>query len=180
MFIKVEKEKVGLQFHKRDNANIALKKALPRSSEEWRYWKGKDLSNSSFSVLLINKNWVVCHLIYLSLVQCHVTCIGFIPSLLSRSEVMKVCMIRTSLCLLTSIVSLLIFLCNRYWLTEMHVDGFRFDLASIMTRGSRLSYKNICQILSDLVQLLLEINFFFFSESCLLSFLLCQQSLECS
>lgn len=29
-------------------------------------------------------------------------------------------------------------LCNRYWVTEMHVDGFRFDLASIMTRGSRL------------------------------------------
>lgn len=30
------------------------------------------------------------------------------------------------------------FLSNRYWVTEMHVDGFRFDLASIMTRGSRL------------------------------------------
>lgn len=29
-------------------------------------------------------------------------------------------------------------LCNRYWVIEMHVDGFRFDLASIMTRGSRL------------------------------------------
>lgn len=27
---------------------------------------------------------------------------------------------------------------HRYWVTEMHVDGFRFDLASIMTRGSRL------------------------------------------
>jgi glycogen operon protein len=25
--------------------------------------------------------------------------------------------------------------CLRYWVTEMHVDGFRFDLASIMTRG---------------------------------------------
>nr|KAJ0228166.1 hypothetical protein LSAT_V11C100035210 [Lactuca sativa] len=25
-----------------------------------------------------------------------------------------------------------------YWVTEMHVDGFRFDLASIMTRGSTL------------------------------------------
>lgn len=24
--------------------------------------------------------------------------------------------------------------CLRYWVTEMHVDGFRFDLASIMTR----------------------------------------------
>jgi hypothetical protein len=34
MFIKVEKEKAGLQFHKRDNANIALKKALRWSSEE--------------------------------------------------------------------------------------------------------------------------------------------------
>ncbi|KAK4757796.1 hypothetical protein SAY87_019097 [Trapa incisa] len=27
--------------------------------------------------------------------------------------------------------------CLRYWVTEMHVDGFRFDLASIMTRSSR-------------------------------------------
>lgn len=27
---------------------------------------------------------------------------------------------------------------NRYWVSEMHVDGFRFDLASIMTRSSRL------------------------------------------
>lgn len=26
--------------------------------------------------------------------------------------------------------------CLRYWVTEMHVDGFRFDLASIMTRAS--------------------------------------------
>ncbi|KAK9697543.1 hypothetical protein RND81_08G044200 [Saponaria officinalis] len=26
----------------------------------------------------------------------------------------------------------------RYWVTEMHVDGFRFDLASILTRGSSL------------------------------------------
>ncbi|CAI9299829.1 unnamed protein product [Lactuca saligna] len=26
----------------------------------------------------------------------------------------------------------------RYWVTEMHVDGFQFDLASIMTRGSSL------------------------------------------
>ncbi|AQK51280.1 Sugary1 [Zea mays] len=25
--------------------------------------------------------------------------------------------------------------CLRYWVTEMHVDGFRFDLASILTRG---------------------------------------------
>ncbi|XP_050375350.1 isoamylase 1, chloroplastic isoform X2 [Argentina anserina] len=28
--------------------------------------------------------------------------------------------------------------CLRYWVTEMHVDGFRFDLASIMTRGTSL------------------------------------------
>ncbi|KAK1275666.1 hypothetical protein QJS04_geneDACA004141 [Acorus gramineus] len=26
----------------------------------------------------------------------------------------------------------------RYWVTEFHIDGFRFDLASIMTRGSSL------------------------------------------
>ncbi|KAH0656998.1 hypothetical protein KY290_032995 [Solanum tuberosum] len=26
--------------------------------------------------------------------------------------------------------------CLRYWVTEMHVDGFRFDLASILTRSS--------------------------------------------
>ena len=25
--------------------------------------------------------------------------------------------------------------CLRYWVTEMHVDGFRFDLASILTRA---------------------------------------------
>ncbi|KAK6941228.1 Glycoside hydrolase, family 13, N-terminal [Dillenia turbinata] len=28
--------------------------------------------------------------------------------------------------------------CLRYWVTEFHVDGFRFDLASILTRGSSL------------------------------------------
>ncbi|XP_028760019.1 isoamylase 1, chloroplastic [Neltuma alba] len=28
--------------------------------------------------------------------------------------------------------------CLRYWVTEMHVDGFRFDLASILTRCSSL------------------------------------------
>lgn len=28
--------------------------------------------------------------------------------------------------------------CLRYWVIEMHVDGFRFDLASIMTRASSL------------------------------------------
>jgi hypothetical protein len=71
--------------------------------------KRKRLSNSSLSVLLIKKNCVVCHLIYLSLVQCHVTYMGFIPSLLSLYEVMKVCMIHTSLYLVTSIVRLLIF-----------------------------------------------------------------------
>ncbi|KAG0482513.1 hypothetical protein HPP92_010597 [Vanilla planifolia] len=28
--------------------------------------------------------------------------------------------------------------CMRYWVTEMHIDGFRFDLAAIMTRASSL------------------------------------------
>ncbi|RZC56908.1 hypothetical protein C5167_015763 [Papaver somniferum] len=28
--------------------------------------------------------------------------------------------------------------CLRYWVTEVHIDGFRFDLASIMTRSSSL------------------------------------------
>ncbi|KAL8152530.1 hypothetical protein V2J09_010290, partial [Rumex salicifolius] len=28
--------------------------------------------------------------------------------------------------------------CLKYWVTEMHVDGFRFDLASILTRGCSL------------------------------------------
>lgn len=31
----------------------------------------------------------------------------------------------------------LVLILNRYWVTEMHVDGFRFDLASILTRSSR-------------------------------------------
>ena len=67
--------------------------------------------------------------------------------------------------------------CNRYWVTEMHVDGFRFDLASVMTRGSRLSAKTICQIRNDVAQFVLGFNVFpvFF-----ISFLLCQQSLGCS
>lgn len=30
--------------------------------------------------------------------------------------------------------------CLRYWVLEMHVDGFRFDLASIMTRANSLFY----------------------------------------
>ncbi|KAH9608201.1 hypothetical protein KSS87_006934 [Heliosperma pusillum] len=30
------------------------------------------------------------------------------------------------------------FCTDRYWVTEMHIDGFRFDLASILTRGSSL------------------------------------------
>lgn len=25
--------------------------------------------------------------------------------------------------------------CLKYWVTEMHIDGFRFDLASILTRA---------------------------------------------
>ena len=34
-----------------------------------------------------------------------------------------------------SIVRRLILDCLRYWVTEMHVDGFRFDLAAILSRG---------------------------------------------
>jgi isoamylase len=33
------------------------------------------------------------------------------------------------------VVSDLIIDCLRYWVTEMHVDGFRFDLASVLTRS---------------------------------------------
>lgn len=33
------------------------------------------------------------------------------------------------------VVQDLIIDCLRYWVTEMHVDGFRFDLASVLTRG---------------------------------------------
>jgi isoamylase len=33
------------------------------------------------------------------------------------------------------LVSRFIISCLEYWVTEMHVDGFRFDLASAMTRG---------------------------------------------
>ena len=39
----------------------------------------------------------------------------------------------------------------RYWVTEMHVDGFRFDLASIMTRGENgelLSYAPLIEAIS--------------------------------
>jgi isoamylase len=34
------------------------------------------------------------------------------------------------------ITAKLIFDCLRYWVTELHVDGFRFDLGSVLTRGS--------------------------------------------
>jgi len=37
-----------------------------------------------------------------------------------------------------------VFVCSRYWVIEMHVDGFRFDLASIMTRASRLASLENC------------------------------------
>ena len=51
--------------------------------------------------------------------------------------------------------------CNRYWVTEMHVDGFRFDLASIMTRGSRLlpytPHSSLC--LTSSFYLVLSLNF---------------------
>ena len=32
--------------------------------------------------------------------------------------------------------------CLRYWVLEMHVDGFRFDLASIMTRAPSIWHTN--------------------------------------
>jgi len=36
-----------------------------------------------------------------------------------------------------SIVRRMIIDCLRYWVSEMHIDGFRFDLASVMSRGKR-------------------------------------------
>ena len=36
-----------------------------------------------------------------------------------------------------SIVRRMIVDCLRYWVADMHVDGFRFDLASVMSRGER-------------------------------------------
>lgn len=42
-------------------------------------------------------------------------------------------------------------LCDRYWVTEMHVDGFRFDLASIMTRGSRQGSRLTANFSDDIV-----------------------------
>lgn len=45
----------------------------------------------------------------------------------------------------------LILNCLRYWVLEMHVDGFRFDLASILTRGMQgqpLTYPPIIEALS--------------------------------
>ncbi|HQI86004.1 MAG TPA: alpha-amylase family glycosyl hydrolase, partial [Anaerolineae bacterium] len=36
-----------------------------------------------------------------------------------------------------SIVRRMILDCLRYWVSEMHVDGFRFDLASVMSRDKR-------------------------------------------
>jgi len=33
------------------------------------------------------------------------------------------------------LVTLFIVRCLEYWVQEMHVDGFRFDLASVFTRG---------------------------------------------
>lgn len=45
-------------------------------------------------------------------------------------------------------------MCNRYWVTEMHVDGFRFDLASIMTRGSRLLVYTAFKFMSNIEFLL--------------------------
>ena len=42
----------------------------------------------------------------------------------------------TSICTWTLILESL-----RYWVTEMHVDGFRFDLASVLARGSGGSFE---------------------------------------
>ena len=36
-----------------------------------------------------------------------------------------------------SIVRAMIIECLKYWVTQMHVDGFRFDLASVLCRGER-------------------------------------------
>ena len=36
-----------------------------------------------------------------------------------------------------SVVRRMILDCLRYWVCEMHVDGFRFDLASVMSRGEK-------------------------------------------
>ncbi len=36
-----------------------------------------------------------------------------------------------------SVVRRMILDCLRYWVLEMHVDGFRFDLASVMSRGEK-------------------------------------------
>ncbi|MEL6491096.1 MAG: glycogen debranching protein GlgX [Cyanobacteria bacterium J06621_3] len=37
----------------------------------------------------------------------------------------------------SAISGYLIFDCLRYWVSEMHVDGFRFDLASVLSRNSK-------------------------------------------
>ncbi len=42
----------------------------------------------------------------------------------------------------TACVSTLILESLRYWVTEMHVDGFRFDLASVLTRNDDGSFGN--------------------------------------
>lgn len=45
---------------------------------------------------------------------------------------------------------------------EVHVDGFRFDLASIMTRGSRLSgFGSLSDYFSKQWRVKTHINFFF-------------------
>jgi len=36
----------------------------------------------------------------------------------------------------------------RYWVTEMHIDGFRFDLASILGRGTTGTYSRIPRCLN--------------------------------
>lgn len=40
----------------------------------------------------------------------------------------------------------------RYWVTEMHVDGFRFDLAVTVARDDKHAFDDRCQFLSALAQ----------------------------
>jgi isoamylase len=43
--------------------------------------------------------------------------------------------------------------CLRYWVEDLHVDGFRFDLASVLTRvaeGSVLQYPPIAELADEL------------------------------
>ncbi|CAA6671175.1 unnamed protein product [Spirodela intermedia] len=55
--------------------------------------------------------------------------------------------------------------CLRYWVIEMHVDGFRFDLASIMTRAS--SNPPLIEMISDdPILSKVKVNFLFHIMGC--------------